>query len=62
MVTANPKKYHTPIDVRKFMYRDPQHSKRYRVEHEEDADYTTTQVSLLDDARLLDAALELVAK
>ena len=55
----HPDEFHTPVDVRQWLARDPVHGKRYRVSHQENADFLTTQISVLDDSRFYQAVLEL---
>ena len=60
-ILKRPDKFHPPLDARRFMYRDPRHGKRYKVEHDKDADWKCTQLSLLDDPRFFDAVRAFVS-
>ena len=56
----NPTLFHPPFDVRTLLRRDPQQKPLFKVKHTENGDFTTTQISMLNDQQFFKTAANLV--
>ena len=61
LAKANVDKFHPPIDVRKWLRRDPKQGKEWSIAHDKDADFLPCQLSLLRMEGFVDC-VEWIAK
>ena len=53
----SPELFHKPIDIRRILWNDPVQRTRYKCKRGENADFTQTQIAMLDDRRFYDACV-----